>query len=212
MSCRPPRFSCGRGLPPEITRIGARETWALAMPVMELVIPGPAVTSATPSSPVSSAWACAICTAARSSRTSMMRIPSASSRIQIGMMWPPQRANTRLTPRCFNSRAMRLAALSGATFIVQLQSCYPVDETAGAAKVCAFTGSGEPRDEERDGKDGKDVRGEDRSGSHARFEHVELGDRERSRSDRKRAENHRRVRPERRHREHMEGQQRGDGR
>ena len=146
MSCSPPRFSCGRGLPPEITSTGARETCALAMPVMALVIPGPAVTSATPSSPVSSACACAMWTAARSSRTSMMRMPSASSRIQIGMMCPPHSANTRLTPRRFRRRAIRSAALSGRTFMVRLHWCRGLNqvgasqatssETVKTAKTC----------------------------------------------------------------------------
>src|SRR5882724_5985121 len=80
------------------------------MPVIALVRPGPAVTSATPSLPVSSAWACAMWTAARSSRTSTMRIPSASARIQRGMMWPPQRAKTRSTPRALRKRATTPAA------------------------------------------------------------------------------------------------------
>src|ERR1700738_3504152 len=62
----------------------------------------------------------------------MMRIPSASSRIQIGMIWPPQRANTRLTPRCFSRRAMRLAALSGETFILRLLSCYLIKQIGEA--------------------------------------------------------------------------------
>src|SRR5512147_2910240 len=35
-----------------------------------------------------------------------MRMPSASTRIQIGMMWPPQRPNTRSTPRARRKRAI----------------------------------------------------------------------------------------------------------
>ena len=61
---------------------------------------------------VSSACACAMYTAARSSRTSTMPMPSASMRIQIGMMWPPHRAKTRSTPRAFRKRATMPAALS----------------------------------------------------------------------------------------------------
>src|SRR6267142_2125840 len=49
-------------------------------------------------------------TAARSSRTSTMRIPSASARIQRGMMWPPQRAKMRSTPRASRKRATTPAA------------------------------------------------------------------------------------------------------
>src|SRR5256885_4056373 len=110
MSCSPPRFSCGVGTTPDSTSTGALETWALAMPVIALVTPGPAVTSATPSLPVNSAWACAMWTAARSSRTSMMRMPSASARIKRGMMCPPQRAKMRSTPRALRKRATTPAA------------------------------------------------------------------------------------------------------
>ena len=80
------------------------------MPVIALVTPGPAVTSATLRPPVSSACACAMCTAARSSRTSTMRMPSASARIHRGMMCPPQRAKIRSTPRAFRNRATTPAA------------------------------------------------------------------------------------------------------
>src|SRR5579862_5154917 len=101
-----------------------------------------------------------MCTAARSSRTSMMRMPSASSRIQIGMMWPPQRANTRVTPRRLSRRAIRSAALSGRTFIGRLP--------------LVLSDLGKPADQERDGQDGEDVRGEDRSRGDAGLEAVEL--------------------------------------
>src|SRR5438132_8069966 len=37
-------------------------------------------------------------------------MPSASMHIQIGMMCPPQRANTRSTPRALRNRAIRAAA------------------------------------------------------------------------------------------------------
>src|SRR5690606_40208865 len=56
--CSAPRFSCGLGGQPESTSTGARATCALARPVIALVTPGPAVTSATPSEPESSACAC----------------------------------------------------------------------------------------------------------------------------------------------------------
>jgi hypothetical protein len=51
-----------------------------------------------------------MCTTVRSSRTSMMRRPSASARIQLGMMWPPQSAKIRPTPRALRNRAMTPAA------------------------------------------------------------------------------------------------------
>ena len=76
MSCSGPMLACGREVQPPIRRTGTRASEALAMEVTVLVTPGPAVTMATPNPPVSSAWAWAIWTAARSSRTSMMRMPS----------------------------------------------------------------------------------------------------------------------------------------
>src|SRR5690349_11891321 len=39
-----------------------------------------------------------------------MRIPSASARIHSGMMWPPQRAKMRSTPRASRKRAATAAA------------------------------------------------------------------------------------------------------
>ena len=75
MSCSGPIFACGRDVQPPISSTGMRASEALAIAVTVLVTPGPAVTMATPSCPVSSACACAMCTAAPSSRTSMMRMP-----------------------------------------------------------------------------------------------------------------------------------------
>ena len=66
MSCSGPILACGRDGQPPISSTGARASEALAMAVTVLVTPGPAVTMATPSAPVSSAWACAMCTAAPS--------------------------------------------------------------------------------------------------------------------------------------------------
>ncbi len=68
-------LACGREVQPPISSTGARASEALAMAVTVLVTPGPAVTMATPKLPVSSACACAMWTAAPSSRTSTMRMP-----------------------------------------------------------------------------------------------------------------------------------------
>ena len=65
---------------------------------MVLVRPGPAVTAATPGTPVSRATASAANTAVASSRTSMMRMPRALDAVRIGEMWPPQRVKTKRTP------------------------------------------------------------------------------------------------------------------
>ena len=61
--------------------------------------------------PVSSAWACAMCTAAPSSRTSTMRMPSRATWSQIGWMWPPCRPNTRSMPAPGGSARSRRAGL-----------------------------------------------------------------------------------------------------
>ena len=79
----------GRGGQPPISSTGTRASVAFAIAVTVLVTPGPAVTIATPSAPVSSAWACAMWTAAPSSRTSTMRMPSRATWSQIGWIWPP---------------------------------------------------------------------------------------------------------------------------
>ena len=77
-------LACTRVVQPPISNTGTRARSALAMPVTQLVTPGPAVAMQTPSSPVNSAWACAMCTAAPSSRTSTIGIPSWAMRSQIG--------------------------------------------------------------------------------------------------------------------------------
>ncbi len=58
-----------------MSKTGIRASEAFAIAVTQLVTPGPAVTIATPNVFISSAWACAMWTAAPSSRTSMMRMP-----------------------------------------------------------------------------------------------------------------------------------------
>ena len=75
MSCSGPMLACGRDVQPPITTTGARASDALATPLTVFVTPGPAVTITMPMPPVSSACACAMCTAAPSSRTSMIRMP-----------------------------------------------------------------------------------------------------------------------------------------
>src|SRR6202012_2201630 len=107
----------------------------------------------------------------------MMRMPSASSRIQIGMMWPPQSANTRLTPRRFRRRAIRSAALSGRAFIGELRCCWIYFLDSLGSDLC------KPGDEKRDGDDGEDVRGQDRTRGDAGLDPIKLGDGERSQSD-----------------------------
>src|SRR5262252_10321915 len=113
MSCSGPMLTCGRGGQPPISSTGTRARYALAIAVTVLVTPGPAVTMATPSLPVSSAWACAMWTAAPSSRTSTMPTPSRATWSQIGWMWPPCRPKTRSTPRRARKRAIHAAQLLG---------------------------------------------------------------------------------------------------
>jgi hypothetical protein len=66
-----------------------------------LAWPGPPVTRATPTSPVSRAQASAMCTAAASWRVWISRIPLPSSASNTGMMWLPDSVKTIFTPaRC----------------------------------------------------------------------------------------------------------------
>src|SRR5262249_31127021 len=114
MSCSGPMLTCGRGGQPPISSTGTRARNAFAIAVTVLVTPGPAVTMATPKPPASSACACAMCTAAPSSRTSMMRMPRRATWSQIGWMWPPCRPKMRSMPRFSRKRAIHAAQLSGA--------------------------------------------------------------------------------------------------
>src|SRR5947208_2134466 len=84
-----------------------------------------------------------MCTAARSSRTSTMRMPSASARIQTGMMCPPQRAKMRSTPRALRKRATTPAAeladgMGGFTSEPRLWTC--VHASSGACRRRARPG------------------------------------------------------------------------
>ncbi len=85
-SCMAPIPVCGRGTLPEMTSNGTPAAQALAMPVAAFVTPGPAVTMATPTVPVTSPAACAMKTAAPSWRTSTMSIPDRATASHIGWM------------------------------------------------------------------------------------------------------------------------------
>jgi hypothetical protein len=122
MPCSGPMFACGRGGQPPISRTGARARKALATAVTVLVTPGPAVTRATPNPPASSACACAMCTAAPSSRTSMMRMPCWATWSQSGWICPPCRPKTRSMPRVLRKRATHAAQVCGSAF----KSCVAV--------------------------------------------------------------------------------------
>ena len=74
---------------------------------MVFASPGPAVTAATPGTPVRRATASAANTAVASSRTSMMRMPRALDAVSIGEMWPPHSVNTQRTPCAASAAATR---------------------------------------------------------------------------------------------------------
>ena len=65
---------------------------------VEFSAPGPAVTIATPGTPVSLEMASAAKTVVASSRTSTTLMPTASHPTRIGAMWPPVKVNTKRTP------------------------------------------------------------------------------------------------------------------
>ena len=131
MPCSGPRSSCGIGAQPPISRTGARSSCALAIAVTQLVTPGPAVTSAMPTSPVSTAWQCAMCTAAPSSRTSTIRTLRWARWSQIGWMWPPWRPYTRSTPRLTTNSAIHSAAVRAGIAFMRT----PPGETVAGART-----------------------------------------------------------------------------
>jgi len=109
---------------PPISSTGTRARYAFAIAVTVLVTPGPAVTMATPKPPVSSAWACAMCTAAPSSRTSTMRMPAPRhvipDRLDVAAL---QAEHGRSMPRRSRKRAIQAAQLSGAAARSTAQAC-----------------------------------------------------------------------------------------
>ncbi len=75
---------------------------------MLFVTPGPAVTAATPGTPVSRALASAANTAVASWRVSITRMPWARAPDSIGEMCPPHSVKTWRTPCALNTAATRL--------------------------------------------------------------------------------------------------------
>ena len=91
MSCSAPRpLSRVAVAPPKISK-GVCASCAFFTAVSVLVTPGPAVTAATPGTPVMRATASAANTALASWRTSTMSMPRAFAPVRIGEMCPPQR-------------------------------------------------------------------------------------------------------------------------
>src|SRR6056297_656719 len=106
MSCSAPRFFKAVAVAPPSTSTGDCASWAFFSGVMVLVSPGPAVTAATPGTPVSRAWASAANTAVASSRTSVMRMPMRFASTRMGEIWPPHRVKISRTPRSYRTRAI----------------------------------------------------------------------------------------------------------
>ncbi len=94
MSCSAPRPCSAVGAAPPISTTGDCASCAFFSAVMVLVMPGPAVTAATPGRPDSRALASAAKTAVTSSRTSTTRMPRALDALRIGEMWPPHSVKT----------------------------------------------------------------------------------------------------------------------
>ena len=89
MSCSAPRPCSAVGAAPPSSTTGDCASCAFFSAVMVLVMPGPAVTAATPGRPDSRAAASAAKTAVASSRTSTMRMPRALAALRMGEIWPP---------------------------------------------------------------------------------------------------------------------------
>lgn len=98
MSCSDPRPLRIMAVAPEKTSKGLWASCAFLTAVSVLVSPGPAVTMATPGTPVRREMASAAKTVVASSRTSTTRIPTASQPTRIGAMWPPVSVKTKRTP------------------------------------------------------------------------------------------------------------------
>src|SRR3954452_2471994 len=73
---------------------------------MVLVTPGPAVTAATPGTPVRRKTASAAKTASTSWRTSTTRMPRCLAPTRMGEMCPPQRVKRNRTPRSTSTEAI----------------------------------------------------------------------------------------------------------
>ena len=98
MSCSAPRPCSAVGAAPPSSSTGDCASWAFLSAVMVLVMPGPAVTAATPGVPVSRAAASAANTAVASSRVSTMRMPRFFAATRMGEMCPPQSVKIQRTP------------------------------------------------------------------------------------------------------------------
>ncbi len=107
MSCSAPRPCSAVGAAPPIRISGDCASWAFFSAVMVLVMPGPAVTAATPGRPESRALASAAKTAVASSRTSTIRMPRALAAVRIGEMWPPHSVKMQRTPCACSEAATR---------------------------------------------------------------------------------------------------------
>ncbi len=88
---------------PAIRRRGVLAIWALAMALRELLNPGPAVTRATPGFRVNIPHASAMKTEACSCRVVNISSADPSAASYKGLMWPPERLKTLVTP--FSIRA-----------------------------------------------------------------------------------------------------------
>jgi hypothetical protein len=93
MSCSAPRPLVRVAAAPPSSTMGDSAIWAFFTAVTVLVMPGPAVTHATPGMPVSRATASAANTAVASCRTSMMRRPAALAATMMGDTCPPISVN-----------------------------------------------------------------------------------------------------------------------
>jgi hypothetical protein len=86
MSCSEPRPRRMVAVAPPSSTSGTWAIWAFLIAVMVLVTPGPAVTAATPGTPVMRATASAAKTAFTSCRTSITRMPAFFALTKMGEM------------------------------------------------------------------------------------------------------------------------------
>ena len=113
-SWKAPMPACETGLWPLIITRGDSAARATKRPVTPLQWPGPAVSRATPGSPVRRPQPSAMCTAAASWRVWMSRRPLPMQASKIGRFWLPERAKRWRTPAAVSAWTTLSAPVMGA--------------------------------------------------------------------------------------------------
>ena len=117
ISWKPPRPRSESGACPLSRTTGDSAAIATYSAVSVLANPGPAVTRATPGSPVNLPHASAACTAAASCRKWTRSVPASRAASNTGMIWLPDSVKIRPTPSADRVLTSRSAPRNRASFI-----------------------------------------------------------------------------------------------